>query len=226
MLTEVLIYNNFTNKIERFFRKETQPMPYSEGGALRVMDFRASSDSSLLWTDMRTVRAWDAFLRCCACQHKPAKGFARIWEGGEGSQSEHSAGLELDLDIPSHPAEYRQLCRSLHRFGDWSRVRMDEAGRVHMDKRLSRPGDVAAGYPPLRKGAVGTYVLVLQDALAVLGISRCGLSGYFDDALQSALRQYQQSRGIHADGRACRITWNMLCAEAFAAGHTNTVLRP
>lgn len=58
-MATILLYNNSTNRMERFVRAENESMPYNVGGSLRVREFRGSSKGNILWTDRRTMLAWN-----------------------------------------------------------------------------------------------------------------------------------------------------------------------
>lgn len=58
-MATILVYNNSTNRMERFVRAENESMPYNVGGSLRVREFRGSSKGNILWTDRRTMLAWN-----------------------------------------------------------------------------------------------------------------------------------------------------------------------
>ena len=72
----------------------------------------------------------------------------------------------------------------------------------------------AGGYPALRQGAVGNYVLVLQDSLNRVGHGTGGLDGVFGPATANAVRAYQRSKGLSADGVVGCMTWNNLMEQA------------
>ena len=54
----ILVYNNDTNKIERYERTLGQPMPYINNSWLTVKEFRGSSKSTILWTSKNVMRAF------------------------------------------------------------------------------------------------------------------------------------------------------------------------
>jgi murein L,D-transpeptidase YcbB/YkuD len=55
--------------------------------------------------------------------------------------------------------------------------------------------------PVLRDGHAGTSVYWLQTTLAELGFYRTRPSGLFDDPTASAVRAFQESRGLEPDGQ-------------------------
>jgi peptidoglycan hydrolase-like protein with peptidoglycan-binding domain len=61
--------------------------------------------------------------------------------------------------------------------------------------------------PLLKKGATGEAVRQLQSALKDLGYEPGALDGHFGTHTESAVKSFQQDRGITADGIVGAITW-------------------
>ena len=59
-MAKILVYNNDTNRMETYYRGESEAMPYITGRTLTVREFRGSSNSPTLWTSKRTMQAWNA----------------------------------------------------------------------------------------------------------------------------------------------------------------------
>ena len=77
---------------------------------------------------------------------------------------------------------------------------------------FARPSVVATPSrpkPTLRRGDRGEQVAALQSSLNAKGFS-IGADGDFGFATEAAVRQFQQSRGLPADGVVGRDTWNLL----------------
>jgi len=81
---------------------------------------------------------------------------------------------------------------------------------VHFDKRRGAPACATGGFPALRQGSVGNYVLVLQDSLNRTGHGAGGLDGVFGPATANAVKSFQKSKGLAADGTAGCMTWSYL----------------
>lgn len=96
---------------------------------------------------------------------------------------------------------------------------------VHFDKRYGNPA-CSAGYPDLRLGGRGIYVLVLQDALNALGFSTYSLDGIFGNNTRNAVIAYQRDNGLSADGIVGCGTWTRLVSEVVGIGLTPTVIEP
>jgi len=95
---------------------------------------------------------------------------------------------------------------------------------VHFDKRFGRPACGGAGYPLIRRGSISTYVLIAQDDLNTLGFRTGGLDGIFGARTQEAVRNYQRSRGLTADGVVGCNTWRSLQEDVVGTGRTSTTL--
>jgi peptidoglycan hydrolase-like protein with peptidoglycan-binding domain len=63
------------------------------------------------------------------------------------------------------------------------------------------------GRPVLRRGASGAAVLELQTRLAAIGFSPGGADGDFGPQTDAAVKAFQRSRGILADGIVGSQTW-------------------
>lgn len=96
---------------------------------------------------------------------------------------------------------------------------------VHFDKRYGTPA-CSAGFPVLRSGSRGVYVLILQDALNALGYSTQTLDGVFGGNTRSALVAYQRDNGLSADGVVGCGTWTRIVNEVVGIGRTPTVIDP
>ena len=73
-----------------------------------------------------------------------------------------------------------------------------------------RPACSTGGYPIIRRGSISTYVLIAQDDLNTLGFRTGGLDGIFGARTEEAVRNYQRSRGLAADGIVGCNTWKKL----------------
>ena len=97
---------------------------------------------------------------------------------------------------------------------------------VHFDRRYGKPAcsGTTSGYPTLRRGAVSTYVLVLQDALNALGYSTRTLDGKFGPNTESALRAYQRQAGLSVDGICGCSSWKQISSAVLGIGRTPTTI--
>lgn len=67
-----------------------------------------------------------------------------------------------------------------------------------------------AGCPTVRKGASGNITKLLQEKLVTLGYSTNGVDGIFGSGTYSAVREFQKTRGLSADGIVGQNTWRNL----------------
>ena len=94
---KVLVYNNNTNKMKTYFKNLDDPMPYSLDRFLTVREFRGSSKSDIIWTDKRTIEAFNHLRKTYGSPIRVGYGFKRIGEGGHANMSQHYAGTALDI---------------------------------------------------------------------------------------------------------------------------------
>ena len=66
------------------------------------------------------------------------------------------------------------------------------------------------GCPTLKKGASGNITKLLQEKLVKLGYSTNGVDGIFGSGTYTAVREFQKTRGITADGIVGQDTWRNL----------------
>lgn len=96
-MAKILIYNNDTNRMETYYRGEEEAMPYNTNRTLKVKEFRGSSKSNTLWTEKRTMQAWNTQRYLYGRPIPVGYAFKRPYEGGHGSQSQHYAGVAFDV---------------------------------------------------------------------------------------------------------------------------------
>ena len=145
-MATILVYNLYTNRMERYTRAETDPMPYSYGRTLLVREFRGSSRSSVMWTTTTAMESWNITRRNWGSGIYVGYAYKRIWEGGHGLQSQHYAGTSFDTmqnQTSATRRRFHQLCQSL---GVWTYVEPISMtpSWVHFDKRYGSPGRVPA----------------------------------------------------------------------------------
>ncbi|HHW31636.1 MAG TPA: peptidoglycan-binding protein [Clostridiaceae bacterium] len=227
-MANIYVYNNRTNSMEYYVLGETDAMPYNVGRTLTVGEFRGSSRANTLWT---TRRAMEAFNTTRSLWGRPiyvGYAFKRIWEGGHAAMSQHYAGVAFDVGQNLDNNTRNQLRNTAIQSGVWTYVEPAYLTPtwVHFDARQSPPACAAGGYPLIRTGSVGVYVLVLQDALNALGFSGSGLDGYFGPGTRNAVINFQRSMGLTQDGIVGCNTWEALTEAAVSIGRTPTVVNP
>jgi hypothetical protein len=158
------------------------------------------------------MQSWNSFRFFYGRPIRVGFAFKRPYEGGHGQQSQHYAGCAFDVGHNLTNAE-RAIMRSMaYNSGLWSYVEPVSLSPtwVHFDRRRGTPACASGGYPMLRQGSIGNYVLVLQDSLNRLGYGTGGLDGVFGPATTNAVRAYQRSKGLSADGVSGCMTWSNL----------------
>jgi len=135
-------------------------------------------------------------------------------------------GVAFDAGQTLSSSERNRLRETASSFGLWSYVEPASLTPtwVHFDKRFGKPACVIAGYPLIRRGSISTYVLIAQDDLNTLGFRTGGLDGIFGARTQEAVRNYQRSRGLTADGIVGCNTWRSLQENVVGTGRTSTTI--
>lgn len=220
-MAKILVYNNNANRMETYYRGESQAMPYNANRSLTVREFMGASKSGLLWTDRRAMQAWNSFRYIYGRPIYVGFAFKRPWEGGHGTLSQHYAGVAFDVGqnlSNSGRNEMRNLAKSS---GIWNFVEPANLTPrwVHFDER-----QVASGYPLVRIGSKGIYVCILQDALTTLGYNTGGLDGVFGNKTREAVISYQNKNGLVGDGIVGNLTWNKIMPDVVGKGASNTTV--
>ena len=226
-LATVFIYNNYTGVVEKYYRGLLEAMPYVTGRTMTVGEFRANSNTNIVWTDTRMIESWNAFRSGWGNPLFIGYAFKRIWEGGHTGQSQHYAGVALDVGHTLSATERERLRRYAVNSGLWSYVEPASLAPrwVHVDDRYGPSACAAGGFPPLSLGSKGVYVFVLQDALTALGFTAGGLDGNYGYGTRSAVSSFQSNQGLPVNGIVDCVTWQRLTARANGIGLTPTVIR-
>ena len=225
-MAKILVYNQDTNRMETFYRNESDSMPYNTNRTLRVREFRGSSRSNILWTDKRTMQAWNSQRYIYGAPIYVGFAFKRPWEGGHGNQSQHYAGTAFDVGQNLTNSQRAVLRRSAVNSGLWGYVEPVSISPtwVHFDRRFGTSACSSGGYPLIRQGSRGNYVCIAQDDLNTLGYRTGGLDGVFGAQTYNAVRRYQQSRGLAVDGIIGCNTWRSLQENVVGTGKTSTTI--
>lgn len=227
-MARILVYDSDANRVFTVNAAENDPMPYSYGTTLRVREFRGSSSSSTLWTTTRAMECWNLTRRTYGRGIFVGYAFKRIWEGGHGVTSQHYAGVAFDVGQNLSSAGRQQLWNTANNLGVWGYVEPLSLtpSWVHFDRRYGTPAcsGTTAGYPTVRDGSRGTYVMILQDALNALGYSTRTLDGIFGNNTRRALVAWQSDAGLAADGICGCNSWRRLTSMVVGIGRTPTVI--
>ena len=211
-MATILIYNQNTNKIEKYERNLNDAMPYVDGKTLTVGEFQGSSNSDLIWTTKAFMEAWNSLRRQWGKPIYVGYAFKRIWQGGHSGMSQHYAGLAMDTAQTFSNADRNRL-RELaidSRLFTYVEPKVLTPTWVHFDKRYGTPACSTGGYPLIKQGTRGVYVMVLQDALNYLGYSAGNIDGIFGSKTKSAVVAFQRANGLSADGIVGCSTWRRI----------------
>ena len=173
-MARLLIYDAYENKVYTYNSlNENDPMPYSTERTLTLREFRGKSGSPVLWTTIAAMEAWNLTRRKYGKGIPVGYAFRRIWEGGHGTRSQHYAGVAFDVGQSLTQSQRTAIYRAARSTGAWGYVEplSQTPTWVHFDRRYGTPAcsGTTAGYPTLRRGSRGCYVMILQDALSTLG---------------------------------------------------------
>ena len=225
-MATILVYNNDTNKMEKYIRSEREAMPYNTNRTLLVREFRGASNSNILWTTRNTMRSWNSTRYLYGAPIPVGYAFRRSWEGGHTGQSQHYAGVAFDVAQTLSNSKRNTLRNLAINSGVWSYVEPASLTPtwVHFDKRSFPAACSTGGYPLVKQGSKGVYVLIAQDGLNTLGYTTGGLDGVFGTKTKNAVIRYQRSRGLSADGIIGCNTWRSLQENVIETGRTSTTI--
>lgn len=212
---KILVYNDKTNKMETYYRDLDEPMPYIEDNYLTVGEFRGSSNTDTLWTDRRLMDAFNQLRNMYGSAIPVRYAFKRIAEGGHSNMSQHYAGMAMDMAQALTNEErnaIRQLAIDSNLFTYVEPAELTPTW-VHVDTRNPNQACPTGGYPLIKKGDKGVYVLVLQDALNTLGYNAGNIDGIFGNNTKNAVIRFQNANGLSADGIVGCNTWTALTAD-------------
>ena len=203
-MARLLIYDAYENKVYTYANlNENDPMPYSTLTTLRLREFRGKSASPTLWTTIAAMEAWNLTRR-------------KYGRGIPVGQS---------LDQRQRTAIYNAARTS----GAWGYVEplSQTPTWVHFDRRYGTPAcsGTTAGYPTLRRGSRGCYVMILQDALSTLGYQTGSrIDGIFGARTEQALRGYQKRTSLRVDGVCGCDSWKKISTAVIGIGRTKTTI--
>lgn len=146
--------------------------------------------------------------------------------GGHGNQSQHYAGVAFDVGQNLNETQRRVLWNSANNSKIWSYVEPISLtpSWVHFDDRTGTPACSTGGYPLIRQGSKGVYVLIAQDGLNTLGYNTGGLDGVFGTRTYTAVRNFQSKVGLSVDGIVGCNTWRALQERVVGKGKTSTTI--
>ena len=225
-MAKIIVYNNDTDRMETYYKGVLEAMPYNTNRTLTVKEFRGASKSNILWTTRNTMRSWNSTRYLYGAPIPVGYAFRRSWEGGHTGQSQHYAGVAFDVAQTLSNSKRNTLRNLAINSGVWSYVEPASLTPtwVHFDKRSFPAACSTGGYPLVKQGSKGVYVLIAQDGLNTLGYTTGGLDGVFGTKTKNAVIRYQRSRGLTADGIIGCNTWRSLQENVIETGRTSTTI--
>ena len=122
----------------------------------------------------------------------------------------------LDNHIPSVPTVNTNTSspvQTTNKGNDWVRRLQQECNNQGFSKQtvdgIAGPATLA-GCPLMRKGVQGNITKLLQEKLVSLGYNTNGVDGIFGSGTYSAVREFQNARGLSVDGIVGQNTWRKL----------------
>lgn len=122
----------------------------------------------------------------------------------------------LDNHIPSVPTVNTNTSSPVqitNKGNDWVRRLQQECNNQGFSKQtvdgIAGPATLA-GCPLMRKGVQGNITKLLQEKLVSLGYNTNGVDGIFGSGTYSAVREFQNARGLSVDGIVGQNTWRKL----------------
>ena len=152
-MAKIIVFNNDTDRMESYYRGESEPMPYNTNGTLRVREFRGSSKSNILWTTKRTMQSWNSQRYIYGGPIPVGFAFKRPYEGGHGNQSQHYAGVAFDVGQTLSSTQRTRLYNSAVNSGIWAYVEPKSLTPtwVHFDKRFRETSMFNRRIPNIKK---------------------------------------------------------------------------
>ena len=86
-MAKILLYNNNANRMEIYYKGQSEAMPYNANRTLTVREFSGSSNSNILWTDRSTMESWNSLRYVYGRPIYVGFAFKRPWQGGHANQS-------------------------------------------------------------------------------------------------------------------------------------------
>ena len=94
-MAKIIVFNNDTDRMETYYRDESDPMPYNTNSTLKVREFRGSSKSNILWTTKRTMQSWNSQRYIFGGPIPVGFAFKRPYEGGHRKPKSTLCGYSI-----------------------------------------------------------------------------------------------------------------------------------
>ena len=229
-MARLLVYDRYIDRVYTYSSvNENDAMPYSTQSTLLLREFRGESGSPTLWTTTDAMEAWNLTRRRYSRGIHVGYAFRRIWEGGHGTRSQHYAGVAFDVGQTTTAEHRKEIFNAALRTGAWGYVEPLSLTPtwVHFDRRygVAACSGTTSGYPTVRRGSRGCYVMVLQDALSTLGYPTGEkIDGVFGPLTETALKGYQSHNWLTVDGICGCNSWSKISTAVLGVGRTATTI--
>lgn len=147
--------------------------------------------------------------------------------------------LDPDLDLVRHYDVTGKNCPAMFTSNHWGRINNSYAKKYGVGSNADRAwkvfkqavkdalvakSDRLIGLPTIRKGTSDRQAtIVLQNSLNKLGFNAGVVDGVFGPGTEKAVKDFQSSKGLVADGIVGPMTWNMLDRELNKAQQSKPV---
>ena len=147
----------------------------------------------------------------------------------DSHERKHYAGVAFDVGQSLSQTQRTAIYNAARSTGAWGYVEplSQTPTWVHFDRRYGTPAcrGTTAGYPTLRRGSRGCYVMILQDALSTLGYQTGNrIDGIFGSRTEEALKGYQRRTSLRADGVCGCNSWKKISTAVLGVGRTKTTI--
>lgn len=207
---KIYVVDEMNNTIEEFVRCLDEDMPYTTCGRLTVRDFKAESNTSIMWTTKRFLASVEEIVDPCLA-FDVRTGFLRAFETPDNGFYQHLLGTALEGGETLSYFYRMNLAKRIE-----EEALMDWIGDIDHEPSLMQffqapeSASVLVPFETIRLNDQGISVFVLQDALWTLGYCIDELNGVFDQSVENAVWQFQNENGLILDGIVGPETWRTL----------------
>lgn len=115
--------------------------------------------------------------------------------------------------VVQQPVPSQNVFKPVIKGNDWVRRLQEECNKQGFSNQvvdgIAGPNTLK-GCPTLQKGSSGNIAKLLQEKLVTLGYNTNGVDGIFGSGTYTAVREFQKTRGLTADGIVGQNTWKKL----------------
>ncbi len=205
----ITVFNNNTGLLERYYRAQSDPMPYTTGNTLTVREFMRNNEYG--WTDLRAMQAWNILRGLYNLPIRIRAAFASIAEDGCLLDVQRYFGLGFLLQpTGSHPiAALHAAAVNSNAFSFVAPLAAQDTW-IEVDNRfMPSETHLTRGLPYLFSGVRCNQVMTAQSALNRNGFP-VAIDGIFGPETESAVRRFQRQCFLTEDGIVARLEWDAI----------------